>query len=83
MRYFHKPWLKYKTLSGVVHRTSTLTPPTFFMDLCPFVNFSMYPLNNSETLGDIFLKLKYKESSDDVQRERLHNSTLCPLGKFQ
>ena len=54
---FHKTCLKYKALSGNVHRTSTITLPTFLMELCPFVNFSMCLLNNSDAHGDIFLKL--------------------------
>ena len=47
MRCFFKTWLKYKALAGDVHRTSTLTPPTFLMELCPFVNFSTCTIRHS------------------------------------
>ena len=46
------------------------------MELCPFVNFSMCPLNNSETRGGIFLKLGTNIKGHQMMcRDRLHNST--------
>ena len=59
------------------------------MKLCPFVNFSMCPLNNSETLGDIFLKLGTNIKGHQMMCiERLHNSTysfhaIMPIEKCQ
>ena len=59
------------------------------MELCPFVNFSMCPFNNFETLGDIFLKFDANIKGHQMMyRERLHNSTysfhvIMPPGKFQ
>ena len=64
-----------------MHRTSTVTPSTFLMELCPFVNFSMCPLNNFETLGDIFLKLGTNiKGHQMICRERLHKSTYSIKG---
>ena len=33
-------WYKYKTPSDNVDRTSAITSPTLFTELCPFENFS-------------------------------------------
>ena len=64
MRYFDKTWYKYMALSHNVDRTSSVTPPTSFTELCPFVNFSDHPsvdptvqVRNSKTLRDTLTKL--------------------------
>ena len=72
-----------------MHIKSTVTLSTFLMEVCPFVNFSMCPLNNFEILEDIFLKLGTNiKGHQMICRERLHNSTyrfhvIMPHRKFQ
>ena len=45
------------------------------MELCPFVNFSVCQLHNSETFGDIFLKLGTNvKGHQTICRGWLHNS---------
>ena len=39
--YFHETLYKYKPLSDNVQRKRTITPLTFFTELCPFENFHM------------------------------------------
>ena len=39
LRYFQEPLYKYRALSDDVQKLSTVTPPTFFIGLCPFVKF--------------------------------------------
>ena len=39
--YFHETLYKYKPLSDNVQRKRTITPPTYFTELCPFENFPM------------------------------------------
>lgn len=65
-----------------MNRIITVIPPTFFMELFSFVNFSIkiVSLNNSKSHGDIFMKL----GTDNVQRiTSVRPSTdyteLCPF----
>ena len=66
-RYFHETGYKNKLVSGIVHRTKTVTPPTIFVKLCPFEIFLMKTclLYNSTTLKDIFMKLGTKQENEN------------------
>ena len=63
-----------------MHTEQAVTPPTYFMELCPFVNFSMCLLNNFEILGDIFLKLGTNIKGCQMMcRERLRQTYYLSL----
>ena len=74
LRYFPQTWLKYKALSGIVHRTSTITPPTFLWNYTPLYIFVCARSVTLKTFEN-FLEnwYKYKASSDNVQRKFTHN----------
>ena len=55
LRYFHKIWYKYKALWGNEQRTGTIIPPAFFFWI--LFPWKSCPLNNFETLWDIFMEL--------------------------
>ena len=78
-----------------VDRTSSVTPPTSFTELCPFVNFSDRPsvnptvqVRNSKTIRDtLTIWYKYKTSSVIVDRIRIRSPSiffteLCPFANF-
>ena len=41
LTYFDRPWYKYKALLGSLDKSSTLTLPRIFTELCPFANFNI------------------------------------------
>ena len=47
---FHETLYKYKASSEDAHITSTIAPPTFFTELCPFENFEYWKSSPSITL---------------------------------
>ena len=58
----YKFWYKYKPSSDGVQRRKTISPPTFLMELCPFVilSWQLYPLLYGDlvpSVKGIFMKL--------------------------
>ena len=56
--YFHESGYKNKLVSDNVQKTRTVTPPIFFVKLCPLKYFLLdFFLLYNNTLNDIFMKL--------------------------
>ena len=60
--YFHETLYKYKPPSDDIRRKITVTPSTFFTELCPFENAHVKIVSalQLKTVRDIFMKLGTK-----------------------